>query len=136
MPRRSNPTQRINRCSYSSKKSLPTPRVNLSIRDRVTGSRFDFKCLPDTGATRTIISKDLADKYGITINGKKKEKLLNASGQPMPCEGTAPIRMSLEGDRPTRVYAIVSSAMKKEILVSWHDLQTLGVIGPNFPSRD
>ena len=50
----------------------------------------------------------------------------------MPCIGSVTFQTTYEG-RKTDVLALVTSALKNEILLSWRTLQRLGVISEDFP---
>ena len=110
--------------------SLPTPRINVTIQS--SGQEFKFDALPDTGSTRTIVSYDIAKRYGLKIQTKQKEALFAANDQLMPCEGKLDLNISYMG-RTVQVDAIVTSAMRNEVLISWHDLISLRVISHTFP---
>ena len=110
--------------------SLPTPRINVTIQS--SGQEFKFDALPDTGSTRTIVSYDIAKRYGLKIKTKQKEALFAANDQLMPCEGKLDLNISYMG-RTVQVDAIVTSAMRNEVLISWHDLISLRVISHTFP---
>ena len=52
----------------------------------------------------------------------------------MSNEGTVLIHASIAGGPETLISALVTFNLKDEILVSWHDLRTLGVLGQDFPN--
>jgi hypothetical protein len=65
----------------------PTPRIEARIAGG--GSSFRYKCLSDTGATRTVIDKNVAERHGlrpvanraIKIRGKWEQHGLQRNGE-------------------------------------------------------
>jgi len=109
----------------------PTPTLEVEfIHSR--GS-FRVKATPDTGATRTIVSASLLKRNNVEISCESKAKLFTADGKRMPCEGEIKFTARCAG-QTAEINAIVSSALQDEILVSWHDLQSLGIISKEFPA--
>ena len=110
-----------------------TPHLKLCFRKN--RKQFNFAVTPDTGATRTIIAKNILDRHAVTFS-KTDEKLFNASGSRMACEGSVKFRVShVDFSGPTStVHALISSDLRDEILLSWHDMMSLGILSPNFPA--
>ena len=106
--------------------SRPTPKLHARVRPK-RGLAFDFGLTPDTGATRSIIATNLCRQNKVSVKPTSC-RLYNASDVEMKVEGEA--ILWIEGHE---VNALVSGDLKDEILLSWHDLQTLGVIPRNFP---
>ena len=52
----------------------------------------------------------------------------------MPCSGSVTLECEYEGAK-VKIDALVSSALKDYILLSWHDLVSLGILPQNFPAR-
>lgn len=112
---------------------LPTPGLPVRCLHTKSGREFRHTATPDTGATSTVVSLDIIKDHNVPyVRGGPV--LYDASGNEMPCEGTATLRMST-GDCPagTLVKAVVSSAVAGEILISWHDLIHLGAVPSSFP---
>ena len=109
----------------------PTPLAWVNI---VTKSGKTFKCgiIPDSGSFQSIISKNLVNKYGMSIDKGRKKKILAADGQFMDCGGSVDFEIEYEGER-TEVQSLVSSDLKDDILVGWRTLQRLGILHENFP---
>lgn len=103
----------------------PTPRIN--IRYQVGATSFQFHSLPDTGATRSIISHSLILKHAIPIL-PSNEQLYAANGQSMTCQGHVILSASINNSPSHDIDAIVSSDLQDDILLSWHDMQNLHII--------
>jgi len=88
--------------------------------------------VPDTGTTQTLISSRVAAQANLKIE-KTDTVLTNASGKPM---GVAGMTYVTFGNNKHTVYsrAIVCPDVSFDVLVSWHDLQNLGIISPDFPN--
>jgi hypothetical protein len=110
----------------------PTPRINARIEGG--GSSFRFPCLPDTGATRTVIASDVARAHGLRPVSDNKVKIRAANGNNMACEGTVSITIAYKSFS-TRTTALVSSCLSDEILIGWQDLVGLAIIHEGFPAQ-
>jgi hypothetical protein len=111
----------------------PTPLITMTFQDEHGNHGFDHDILPDTGATRTIISHDLVKKSGITTMRKTDELLYDASKNRMKVEGRIWILVRYEHTGESLLAdALVTSSMKEEILISWHDMDALGVAKLNL----
>ena len=112
--------------------SKPTPRILIQIQ-APSGKPFQCMALPDTGTSRTIISFDFIQANQIKVNPDINEKLYCANNQAMNCEGNIQVTIRHK-DKEAQVDAIVSSSMDQEVLISWQDLQKLGIISDDFPN--
>ena len=104
-----------------------TPRVKVEVR--AAKHNFTFKALPDTGATRSIMSLDIANKYNLTIK-PTSERLFAADDSRLKCEGS--VKLKVDG---VRMHLLVSSSLKREIIICWHDLVAMDILPADFPSR-
>ncbi len=118
--------------------NLPTPQVPLTIFCRYGSDRSGpttpstIRAMPDTGATRSIISARVARRLGLYL--WKSSALINtASGQPMHCNSKVLLQASVGDHEPVSIKALVSRDLTEEMLISWHDLVTLGILPANFP---
>ena len=116
----------------SSSETKDTPRVEVKVA-RKGRKAFNFKALPDTGTTRTIVALNVAKRHGIIPRWNPNERLLAANGKRMSCQGTTNLKLTHNGVR-INANAIVSSSVKDDILICWHDLVKLGIIRQSFPS--
>ena len=114
-------------------KSKPTPRIQVTVCPMRGGRPFRFNAVPDTGSTLTIISLDIAKKHNMAINEAGRERLFAVNHERMACEGSTLLKLAYMGQE-TQCEAIVSSAMREEILISWQELIHLGIIPKQFPA--
>jgi hypothetical protein len=61
-----------------------------------------------------------------------KVNIRAANGERMPCEGAVTVNASL-GKRTVALRALVSSALKDEILLGWQEMVALGILTKTFP---
>jgi len=106
--------------------SKNTPRLPLEFTHR-NGSFF-YNCLPDSGATISVVSHNLAKRYRLRIRSSS-DKLFACDDSELVCLGTTTLRTNGH-----KIIALVCSSIKDDILISWHDLANLGVLPSNFPS--
>ena len=135
-----------------SKTGKPTPRlcVRISAESEDLGQKgFDIHALPDSGAQKSIIGLNLVRKYNLSFNTRDQDKLVAANELPMKCEGTTCFQVQVNehcavceasGQIHTcasgpivMVFASVSSDLKDDLFLSWHDLQLLRVLNAHFP---
>jgi hypothetical protein len=110
----------------------PTPRINPRIEG--DGASFRFPCLPDTGATRTVIASDVARAHGLRPLSDDKVKIRAANSNNMACEGTVSITIAYKSFS-TCMTALVLSCLSDEILIGWQDLVGLAIIHEGFPAQ-
>ena len=91
-----------------------------------------MNCLPDTGCTQSVISADLATAIGAIVDTTAQVNLLTANGGNITVLGQAQLYMQLR-DKTTTTFVIVAQNVSHSALISWHDLQQLGVIPKTFP---
>ena len=89
--------------------------------------------LPDTGATRSIVSTRFLKTRNIPFQDKANvQKLINASGQLMNSRGEIVLIIIANG-RLCTTNAIISNDCVHDIIIAWHDLVDLECISPFFP---
>jgi len=103
-----------------------TPRLLTTVVHR--GGSFTFKCLPDTGATVSVLSSDLATRFNMKVK-PSVARLFACDDSELSCVGTTSFRV--EGER---INALVSDSIRSDVLISWHDMVRLGVLPADFPS--
>ena len=112
-------------CDFSGPK--PTPKQWMTFKDNNKRS-FDYQITPDSGATRTIFSKNILEKYGITFGqNTSDEKLFNASMKPMAVNGIVQLTANFNG-RSKVINGLVTKDLQDIILISWYDAEDLGSI--------
>ena len=97
------------------------------------GQPFEFEACPDTGCTKTIIARNLAIRQGMRFNPDSTLKIRAVNAQSLDNSGLVTFTLRYQG-RSTKVNALVSDAIKDEILLSWRVLKNLGVIDNTFPN--
>ena len=91
-----------------------------------------IRAIPDTGATKSVISLDLITKHGFTIDRDLTVDIVTCSGEALASEGMVNLFLTYEGHQAP-VECLVSSSIKQMFLISWKDLQALGVLTADFP---
>jgi hypothetical protein len=110
----------------------PTPRISIIIESS-SGTPFTFSALPDTGATHTIIAKDVANTYGLLIKHAPNDTLYAANDTELICNGSTKISVTYAGSHKIQIDALVTSSIKNDVFIGWHDLIALGVLSKTFP---
>jgi hypothetical protein len=109
----------------------PTPRAPVYLEDVQTQRAITLNCLPDTGATRSVISLDIAQRFGFAVR-PATYTLRAANGAQMPCSGVVAARL-IYGGREIFTDVIVSADLVGELLLGWEELRLLRVIPEHFP---
>ena len=87
---------------------------------------FDYEITPDSGSTRTILAKNILDKYKIPYKpNTSNETLFNASKKPMTVNGIVDLTAKFNGNSK-QINGLVSEDLKNTILLSWFDAEDLG----------
>ena len=90
--------------------------------------------LPDTGASKSLISLDQVLKCGFRIDSTRKSNIVAANGSNLSCEGSVKLRaFNPRTGRMGVLTALVSSDSNNPFLLSWTDMIKLGIISENFP---
>ena len=116
--------------SIDENKKQSVPKMNVVISNEKTS--FAVRALADTGAGRTIISKDIVKRSNLPIF-KAKINLTAANDSPMTCSGQTPIAITYR-DIAIKTIAIVSSDLQEEVIIGFDDLKALKVIHEEFPN--
>ena len=93
---------------------------------------FFMDACADTGTSRTILSYVMVKKYGLKLY-TARERLFAANGERMHCEGRTPHKIDF-GRKSTRILALVTSALKHEMLISLDNLKKMQILPESFPS--
>ena len=113
-------------------KGKQTPYIACTFTSEC-GKEFRCKAVPDTGATKTIIRKDILQRNGIAFIKRWDLKLSTASGQDMLVEGYVNLNCMTQHGVQTDVQALVVQGADDDILLAWDDLRGLKYIPENFP---
>ena len=114
---------------------MPAPKLALQIV--AGGKSFEFKVTPDTGTTCTVVAADILQVHDVPFIPSSSNKLFNASGAPMSCEGTIDLSLSIPAcgsNRAIATQALVSSDLSNEILLSYKDQVDLKILPNNYPN--
>ena len=103
---------------------------------------FEQDALPDTGCTRSIVALDVIQRNNLTYDHSYNGKLFDASGSEMTVHGLITIDVKPKyvnniengSGEAVPVTAVVTSSLKGDLWLSWHDLIKLGCLPCNFPS--
>ena len=106
-------------------------RLTLNISHK-NGS-FTFNTFPDTGSTTTLIASNLAMKYGIQPTQPATTKYVSVNGDPVPTDGTTQINLCVS-IHLINSNAIISPAIKNEVIIGRDDLKKLGMFPKQFPA--
>ena len=95
---------------------------------------FELSVLPDTGASKSLISLDKVLQHGLDFDHTRRSRIVAANGSNLACEGT--VRLSAFNSRTGRsctLDALISSDSCNDFLLSWTDMIKLGIIAEDFP---
>ena len=109
-------------------------RLPVHVR-HATNKQFNFHAFADTGSATTLISKDLAQRENIRTTGQPQCTYINVSGDPVPTEGTAPLNLRPQhgGKHEANTTAVITPALKNEMIIGRKDLMKMNVIPKHFP---
>ena len=105
-------------------------RLTLNI-SHANGS-FNFPTFPDTGSAATLIAADLAARHNIKPTSPSFIKYYNVCGDPVPTAGTVSVFLK-SSNHMSKTKAVITDAIKNEIIVGRDDLSKLGIISKQFP---
>ena len=118
----------INQLRNAARTSPSNHPYHFQPLDGAEGTGFDMVCLSDTGCSRTVIAKNIVEKFNYPISPNvNNERLLTANKQPMNVNGVVHILGSYKG-RSTYMDCLVSDQLEDEIIVSWYDAENVGAI--------
>ena len=127
-------TKSKNKTASTRNPATPKMSIEISAATQHKFKPFTMMALPDSGTTRTLIAHNVAKRHGLRIDKSGVEPIEAANATSMPCEGSVIVNISCNGIT-TQTNALVSSALRDEVLISWHDLQRLKVLPANFPAQ-
>ena len=95
---------------------------------------FKKKCLSDSGCSRSVISKDLLDRYGIKYEPNiLNERLVAAGGGELHVNGTVALEATFYTDKLGNskscfIDFLVSDSLYDEVIISWYNAQSVGAL--------
>ena len=121
-------------CSASPNKSLPTPTVGLFISGAGPSMRHAPKItsVPDTGCTMSCLQLKLARKLKLKLRATDIT-LAGANGASLAVEGEVDIYCKVKGGHVKKITCLVSSDLKDNMLISWHNQKDLQILSPEWP---
>lgn len=109
-----------------------TPRAEIEAHPN-EGTSFRLQVLPDTGATETLISHDLVQKFKVPIDETQRRQIKAANGSELRCAGAVYLRLVHLGKYEAHVSAFVTPDIRDQLILSWHNMIPLGMIPSSFP---
>ena len=114
--------------SSRTRTSDPLPRALIEMSQNLS-EPADFHALIDTGSSKSLIAKDVVDRFDFAISTKSyaNDFLRNASGAAMDISGKIDLSIAF-GDSNIRSEMLVSKDLKDELLLSYSDCLSLNLI--------
>ena len=112
--------------------AIDTPFLNCKF-SHSSGAKFSVLCVPDTGASKTVIDVNVLKTFGVKFVAKWDLSLTDASGGQMKVLGYVNLKCTSEHGRSTDIQALVAEGCHDKVLLSWVDLIGLGCIPDAFP---
>ena len=112
-----------------------TPRAKILVigMNRQSATPFHMQALPDTGATATLVSRDIAKTYGLLIDPSRTRTILAANESSLRCDGATEMKVNFQNKYTAKVTAYVTPDLHDKIILSWQGMMELGMIPPSFP---
>merc|ERR1712020_519831 len=101
---------------------------NLAKKSKTT----TMEVFPDSGCQESLVSGDLINSLGLVLDEKRKKRIRAVNGAKVSCLGSTSFQITYDG-QTTNVLALVTTALSKEIVLSWRALQRLKVLPEDFP---
>ena len=95
---------------------------------------FWQSCLPDSGATQTVVGSPVARRHNLNVL-QQGARLAGLGDFDLRSEGTVVLRASTSSGRSTIIQALVSPVVGDQVFVSWHDLVALHYLPRTFPTH-
>ena len=97
----------------------PTPKLRVHLFHGTKGKFFTQSCLPDTGATVSVIALDIVEREGMPIIPTLQDKLFGAGGAPLTVRGSTRFRIG-----QVHIRALVTESMEGDLLLGWNDCRS------------
>ena len=130
-------TDRVDDDDDKSNKEDLHPDVTPHMKAQISHENwsFIFSTFPDTGGCLTLISSDIANEMKIPVDiNHATPRLVAVNGKKIRVDGVASIRVeNLCNGVVTRILAVVSPDLKRDIIIGFRQLKKLKVISKSFP---
>ena len=90
--------------------------------------------VPDSGATISVASKDVAEHLNLKIDKSRKVKLWDIQGNKMTVVGVAPVWIKAPGGPTKQLYVAVTSAITSQFQISWKDQVKMHILPADYPN--
>ena len=116
-------------------------RIKIAIKLFDSNDRYDLlptyktvtvDALPDSGANKTLISKNFIESRNIKYSTTTKYRIGQADDSALDCSGAVDLNFFFEG-RVTPIHALVSRDIAEDVLISAHDLLSMRILPSSFP---
>ena len=92
------------------------------------GDIYNWNSLLDTGATKSVISANLFNKWGIQLLNRKPRPMYSVTGERMTLKGMAYIYVKMKNSMPHKcVTFLVCEDTTDDIIIGFSDLKRLGM---------
>jgi len=92
-----------------------TPPIIAEVSSESKGDTHVMKLCPDSGATISLCSKDLAHQFHLKMDTNKLVRLKDVQGQPIKCLGVATVYIKAPCGPKVAVKVAITAAMKKQL---------------------
>ena len=114
-------------------KGRPTP--TFGCRVEAGGRSFYVAALPDTGATKSCVSSRVLRRHGLSrrVHTEDGLRMVGINGAETKVVGFIDLACVTEFGDAADIQCLVIDDLSDDLVVSWHDLQNLGMISSRFP---
>ena len=126
--------------SYVVKKGVstinnPTPLSRMKFQPIDKSARFYNDTLADSGCTHSLISSNIVEEWGLENNNASKLPTMRAAnGSSMTLSGRTELLVTPPPlKKPTKLSFLICKDMTDEIILSWSDCVTLGILSKSYP---
>merc|ERR1711894_646154 len=105
---------------------MPLGKVRPNVTPKV------HPAYPDTGAEQSMVSEDLLETLGLTLETSTKA-VEAVDGGRVTCLGSSPVELEYQG-RTAQTRLLVTDALRSEVILSKTVLEKLEVIDQDFPN--
>lgn len=118
-------------CNVSEDNVRDVPRMKLRLKP-FAGKSFSQDILCDTGATRSIMSRSIANKFKLPINTGVKVLLKAANGAYIAVDGITELQV-MQGMKVIHILEVAVSPVVSDFIVGCRDLRDMNILPSGFP---